>query len=68
MSRINTLLTDEAEITSRLQGRIKTLLVKEIKENRLDTLKVKAALRVGLVAEIRKSIRAYLKLGLDWIG
>ena len=67
MSRINTLLSDEAKITSQYQGRLKSMILKAIKENGLDKAKIREAMRPDLELLTRNTIRGYLKLGLDWL-
>ena len=67
MSKINELLKDEANITSDFQGKLKSLLDGAIRENGIDNEIVLEAMRPELTELVRKSIRGYLKLGLDWL-
>lgn len=67
MSKINTLLKDEAKLTSDFQGRLKSMIMKSIKENGLDKDAVRASMEPELRELTRDRIRGYLKLGLNWL-
>jgi len=64
---INTLLKDEAKITSHYQGRLKSMIQKSIKKVGLDKAAVRADMDPDLQKLTRDVIRGYLKLGLDWL-